>query len=602
MRADHLPFSMHSMMAGVRRGLLTTALLAIMASAAVSEGDDFQQQLELAAKLNLTAPWQESQAILDRIEPELEEATPDQFATFQLLKIRNLALMGDYIEGLQLTRQLLEHDIPSEHRLGALVRGTNLGLELRRFEEAFDYLYQSLVLASEVNDPEQITYAYSLAAEIFRVVGKVDRAREYAQRSLDFAREHDDVRAQCIATMHLAAAYRAADHFARAGDHFRSALQLCRQASDPVFVGIAEFGLGDILRRKDRFDEAEAHLDRALRNHRSSGYRSGESETLLSLAKLYRRTGREQQAESTLTGLIDDFAETERWDFLATSHELLGRIASDRGDHVLAVEHALSQIDAMDRFLDLARARQLAYLEIEFETLYRDQELSLLRERQRVSRLQEQTRVQRRWLHGMAYASGGFLTVILVLLLMHARRERRHYQRLSGLDSLTGLSNHTRFFESAQRLVNEGHTNQTDLVLILGDLDHFKEVNDIHGHLIGDQALRQVAGVLMDVFANRGLIGRIGGEEFAVCLSRESLERVQQLLETLRRRLRAVDYGVEGRALTMSLGIAQLQPGENLGKLRQRADVALYEAKRAGRNTVVVAPENSPKGGKVRGS
>jgi len=273
---------------------------------------------------------------------------------------------------------------------------------------------------------------------------------------------------------------------------------------------------------------------------------------------------------------------------------LLGEIARAAGNHALAFDHALEQIEARERFLDLERARQLAYREVEFETLIKEQELALLREQQRVSDLQQETQMQQRRLHVMAYASGGFLTLVLVLLLIHAVRERRHYQRLSRLDSLTGLSNHTRFFDLARLMVNEANSNETSLVLIMGDIDHFKQVNDVHGHHIGDEALRQVARVMKDSFANRGLVGRIGGEEFAVCMANETLQGVQAPLESLRRKLRSVDYGVDGRKLTMSFGLAQRLPAERLGSLRQRADLALYEAKKAGRDTVVVAPENSP--------
>ena len=570
--------------------LLTSSLLGLTVMVAASGGDDFQSQLELAAELNLTAPWQESQAILDQIEPALDQATPDQFATFHLLKTRNLALAGHYVEGLELTRQLLEHPIPSEHRLSALIRGANLGLELRRFEDAFDYLYQSLVLEPEVDHPEQTTYVYSLAAEIFRTVGKVDRSRDYAHRSVEVAREHDHVRAECVARMHLAAAYQAADHLTAAREHFRSALERCRQANDPVFVAIAEFGLGDTLRRKGRLDEAEAHLNRAQAQHRGSGYRSGEAETLVSLAKLYRATDRSRRAEEILADLIDQFADAERWDFLETTHHLLGRIASEHGDYVQALEHTLKQIDAREHFLDVQRAHQLAYLEIEFETRFQDQELVLLREQHRLSQLQEQTRTQQRRLHTLAYASGGLLTVCLILLLVHTHRDRRHYQRLSGLDSLTGLNNHTRFFDTAHRMVQEAERNNTPLVLVMGDIDHFKQVNDAHGHLVGDEALRQVARILREVFGGRGDIGRIGGEEFAVCLPGETINETRQLLEELRRKIRQVDCGVDCQPLTMSFGLTPHQPGESLKRLRQRADEALYRAKNAGRDAVIIAP------------
>ncbi len=556
-------------------------------------GDEFQRQLDLAAELNLTAPWPESQAILDELEPQLDEATPDQFATFQLLKIRNLALAGNVNKGLDLTRQLLEQPIAPEYRLDALARGANLSVLARRFEEAFEYLQAGLELQTEVDDPELTSYVYSMAADIFRNVGEIERAIDHGHRAVTVAADHGQVRAECVARMRLSAAYRAGNYLPEALEHYRATLDQCQMAEDPVFYAIAEFGLGDTLRLKDRLEEAETHLKQALEQHRENGFTSGAAETRLSLAHLYHSTDRADEAWEILLDLTGTLTELSRWDFLAEAHRLLGEIASTRGDYAQAFGHALDQIEARERFLDAERARQLAYLEVQFETRIKDQELALLREQSRVSELQEQTHAQQRRLHALAYASGGFLTVVLILLLIHAVRERRHYQRLSRLDSLTRLSNHTRFFDSARLLINEAHSNDTDLVLILGDIDHFKLVNDVHGHLVGDVALRQVARLLKDTFASRGLIGRIGGEEFGVCLTDETIEGVRQSLKTLRRRLRAVDYGVDGRVLTMSFGIAQLRPGESLGSLRQRADLALYKAKSAGRDTVMVAAENN---------
>jgi diguanylate cyclase (GGDEF)-like protein len=580
---------MRAMICGCRRGLIITSLLAVAVLTAASEGDGFQQQLERAAELNLTAPWPESQAILDRIEPELHRATPDQFATFHLLRIRNLALAGNFVEGLEHTRELLQQPIPPQHQLAALTRGANLGLLARRFEQAFDYLNQSLALEPEVNDSELTTYVYSTASEIFRTVGRLERAIEYGHRSVEVAREHQHIRAECVARLRLSVAYREASRLVEAETHYRATQERCRQAEDPVFFALAESGLGDVLRRKERFDEAEHHLNRALEKHQQSGYRPGKLEALLSLTKLYAATGRTQPAEGILSTLVKEFSNLERWDFLATAHNLLASIASEHGDHTLALEHVLGEIKARERFVDVERTRQLAYLEVEFETRFQEQELALLGEQRRISELQEMTRLQRRRLNAMIYASGGFLGIILVLLLISARRERRHYQHLSRLDSLTGLDNHTAFFNKVRLMVQEADRTGAPLVLVLADIDHFKQVNDTHGHLAGDEALRQVAEVLKRIFAAHGHVGRIGGEEFAACLPNGTIEQARELLESVRRGIRAVDLGAGGRPLTMSFGLARLLPGESLEQFRQRTDQALYEAKNTGRNTVIVA-------------
>jgi len=140
--------------------------------------------------------------------------------------------------------------MPSKHRLRALALGANLGVLSRRFEESFQYLKKSLEFEPEVNEPELTTYVYSMAADIFRSIGDIERAIDYGHHAVNVAADHAQTRAECVARMRLSAAYRAGDYLPEALEHYRAALEQCRTADDPVYYAIVEFGLGDTLRRK----------------------------------------------------------------------------------------------------------------------------------------------------------------------------------------------------------------------------------------------------------------------------------------------------------------------------------------------------------------
>ena len=122
------------------------------------------------------------------------------------------------------------------------------------------------------------------------------------------------------------------------------------------------------------------------------------------------------------------------------------------------------------------------------------------------------------------------------------------------------------------------------------DLDQFKEINDRHGHPAGDRALRETARALRDSFGRSGLVGRIGGDEFAVLLptprTREALEEELQAFQT---RIRSVEWG-ETR-LTCSIGGWRAVPGQRIESLYQQADQMLYQAKEAGRDRYVLGQE-----------
>jgi diguanylate cyclase len=174
-----------------------------------------------------------------------------------------------------------------------------------------------------------------------------------------------------------------------------------------------------------------------------------------------------------------------------------------------------------------------------------------------------------------------------VVSLTH-RLERMETEALN--DPLTGLLNRRGF----ERAIAELGTLPGELdgaALLAADVDHFKRINDSHGHLVGDQVLRAVAQVLRGRTKGSDIAARLGGDEFAVLLPKTSAAGAMTLAEQIRTtllegRLRRVDVEEYVENITLSVGVAAARPGDRLEDLLHRADSALYVAKRAGRNRV----------------
>jgi diguanylate cyclase (GGDEF)-like protein len=131
--------------------------------------------------------------------------------------------------------------------------------------------------------------------------------------------------------------------------------------------------------------------------------------------------------------------------------------------------------------------------------------------------------------------------------------------------------------------------NPDPISILIIDIDHFKSINDRHGHLIGDEALRQVSANLRGAIADPAFFGRLGGEEFAAVLPGTALEDARSTAEFLRERVLRLDLSrwLGDRRLTVSIGIATSTPGrDSISSMLRRADSALYCAKDAGRNCV----------------
>lgn len=173
--------------------------------------------------------------------------------------------------------------------------------------------------------------------------------------------------------------------------------------------------------------------------------------------------------------------------------------------------------------------------------------------------------------------------------------------RLSATDSLTQLANRRSFDRLLDEEIRRARRAGSPLSVLLADIDHFKRVNDTYGHPFGDECLRQVAAVLAGHCQRAGdVAARYGGEEFVVLLPGLDAERAVALAESIRCAIAQLQlqHGGQMVALTVSLGVATLTPSLSApADLLAAADAALYQAKNAGRDRVLLAPGNIPQDG-----
>ena len=171
-------------------------------------------------------------------------------------------------------------------------------------------------------------------------------------------------------------------------------------------------------------------------------------------------------------------------------------------------------------------------------------------------------------------------------------RIRDELEVMATTDGLTGVLNRRRFLEIAVEEVKRTRRYGRPLSIIAIDLDHFKDINDRFGHAAGDDVLTTLAHALQEQTRQQDVVGRIGGEEFAIVLPETSIETASELAERIRAHVRAVNLVADGTPLTVtaSLGVAEVRPADRSAEeALRRADEALYRAKRLGRDRVEVA-------------
>ncbi len=186
----------------------------------------------------------------------------------------------------------------------------------------------------------------------------------------------------------------------------------------------------------------------------------------------------------------------------------------------------------------------------------------------------------------------GITIVVLVLANLTIGSYQRRLEEMATTDKLTGVANRQVFDVLYGQVVKTAGRSGGKVSLLMLDIDHFKTVNDRYGHPVGDTVIRAVATAVRSRVRQSDVLCRWGGEEFIVLVADCDLARAAQVAETIRAgvMIMPIPVGRERIQVTVSVGVAELQPGETSGDLISRADTALLNAKEAGRNRVHTDP------------
>jgi diguanylate cyclase (GGDEF)-like protein len=198
-------------------------------------------------------------------------------------------------------------------------------------------------------------------------------------------------------------------------------------------------------------------------------------------------------------------------------------------------------------------------------------------------------------LNGLSFAMLAFgtllFTVVLAFLQLNMTKERVELKhKINALvDPLSGVANRRAFLDRAKDLLTQQHADREPLAVLLFDLDHFKQINDRHGHAVGDAVLQAFAGTATATLGSDVLFARIGGEEFASCIPVGDLDEAYAIADRVRRNFAsaALRFGSEGFTPTVSAGVVLgCDPQAEIVELLTIVDRALYRAKELGRNRV----------------
>lgn len=382
-------------------------------------------------------------------------------------------------------------------------------------------------------------------------LGEWAEARKAFQESLDVSRELHYPRGEAYALRGLAAVENGAGNAKAALEILARAETLQRETPDARLQAQIRLARGVALHQLDRLSESIASLQDAL--------------------QVFQQADSLRELQDTYSELAATSADMGNWraayGFLNKAHETAER-------------QFRNQID-----------QRFASLKVEFDTTAKEKENALLlRENQANEKALEQGRKARN-LQAIAIALTVILALLLSALALHQRRTTLRMRSLAMTDELTGVPNRRAVLARLEPLLAQSDKSPCALLII--DIDHFKRINDQHGHPEGDEALKLVAARLRLAVTEPAFIGRLGGEEFVAVLPDTGLQRAGEIAECVRTQVMTIDTRrwLAERRITVSVGVTvSMSTDDSSSTLLRRADVALYEAKRGGRNCVRFMP------------
>jgi diguanylate cyclase (GGDEF)-like protein len=455
-------------------------------------------------------------------------------------------------------------------------------------------------LFEQQKTPQQALTALDSIAIIYDRMGDYSEAAQMFKRAI--AAQHDAGlrREEAVTWYNLGRTYEYLHQWESARSAFKFALESSTQLGYVRMQAYASRGLASIANAQDNPDEALALLLRSRNWQQQTPDALLLAQIELTAGRVLHRLGRLQDSAASLEQALAVFQQADSPAELAETYGELAAVRAELGDWRAAYDaRSLAQSTAT-RLLRNQLDQRFAMLKVEFDTDSQAKRNALLMQENEANEQALAQQLKANNLQTAVTVLSVLLLAVLATLAVHQRRNSRRLRTLAMTDELTGIANRRALLTRLSRLLRRSTTPSSILII---DIDHFKTINDRHGHLVGDETLKVMTAALRDGLDKPAFFGRLGGEEFAAILPDTAIAEACAIAERLRERVMRIDLSrwLGDRRMTVSIGIAVSVPiRDTTSSMLRRADAALYAAKDAGRNCVrceaaAALPEITPR-------
>jgi diguanylate cyclase (GGDEF)-like protein len=544
------------------------------------------QMLAQADKLK-TADHAQFLRLLGELDQRASELSSDQRWHLRYLDAWQLAFDGRYDAAGPALHDIVAHSGDTTLQVRALATLVNILGFSQHYEEAFTQLSALMDLMPTAKDPEARYQALGEGAQFLAAAGQFDLASGYAQRILD----DPDLRDRACQGMafKLRVLFRAGKVRGTDPEYDRG-IDTCIKANQALYANSlrndqAKYAI-EQGRPRDAIALLQAHYDEFISYH----YRVLMNSVNVTLAQAYWQLGDATAARKYANEAVAEAVKDKYSDSLGPAYQVLYQVEEREGNTRAALDLHKLYMDADKGYLTDVSARAIAYQTVRQQLLANKVQVDSLNKQNEI--LQLQRKLDHKDMETSRLYIALLLTVVasIALWLLRIKRSQLRFKRLATRDSLTGIHSRQHFVDETELALRAAAKATRTSCLILLDLDHFKDVNDTHGHVIGDLVLKRAVAACQHHLHRRDIFGRLGGEEFALYLPDCSASQARERAERIRQAIAATPLWGETRnvVITSSFGVASTdRSGYELRQLMIDADNALYQAKREGRNRVV---------------
>lgn len=571
--------------------LLLSSLLGARVEAAAPL--DLDKTLAEADGIRSARP-KEFLGLLQQLQERRATATAVQAQHIDYLQAYALGVYKDKPEeSVRLARKIFDEtrDETLKYRAGSLV--ANMSGLIRDFSTGLRYMQRTLPLRNRVGNRDFRHDGIGAAAVLYNEIGQYQIGLRYAKEMLA---DKPSPRIKCAAGYVQIESMLELGTLPKDDGLVNGVIGDCSAIHELIPLNISRMVLARKWAAEQKFEDSIKLLEDSLPEIELTRYPRLIARAHALIADFKLKTGDVKSSEAHANIAISLGEQIKSSTTLVSAYNTLYQIAARREKPTLALELYKRYAESEIAHQNDVKAKELAFEIVRHETMRQTQQIALLERNNQVLRLQQS-------LDRENAQKARLATVFLMLLLagivfwaIQVKRHQAQLQRLAQTDGLTGMRNRHFFTQKSERALVDAARAGEPAALVMFDLDHFKAINDRYGHAAGDAALRGVAGCIRAHVRLFDTVARYGGEEFAVVMPGATLADAVAAAERLRREVATLAYqpvSAERHPLTISIGVAALTaeiPGsdEALAEgLLHRADLALYEAKRQGRNRVV---------------